>query len=67
MIWPIIMETPEINGDCGVISNQVSVHHATEDCVKDVMRCSAVRKLIEFYERADVFGKKRQLEVYRSR
>ena len=57
------METSEINGDCGVISNQVSVNHATEDCVKDVMRCSAVRKLIEFYERADVFGKKRQLEV----
>ena len=57
------METSEINGDCGVISNHVSVNHATEDCVKDVMRCSAVRKLIEFYERADVFGKKRQLEV----
>ena len=57
------METSEINGDCGVISNQISVNHGTEGCVKDVMRCSAVRKLIEFYERVDVFGKKRQLKV----
>ena len=57
------METSEINGDCGVISNQVSVNHGTEGCVKDVMRCSAVRKLIEFYECVNVFEKKRQLEV----